>query len=102
MLKTYFTCEKCNQTWEFQTKGCPQQVNVAARLNYGNNYHDFDNKFSSSDLLSMNWCRPCVDALHLHKPAEKQTTEEKAADPHPTTEEMLVSLLETLGFTREH
>lgn len=103
MTRTIFTCEKCKQEWDTRSKECPQQVNIACRINYGHTYHDFRHEIGN-DILSMNWCRPCVDALNLHKPREKQkpTLDASCPAPNPTTEEMLINLLETLGFTREH
>lgn len=101
-MKTIFTCEKCGESWEYATKGCPQVVNIAARVNWGNSYDAFQQDSWSSDLLSMNCCRPCAEALNLQMPREKQKPEEKDKSPNATTEEMLVNLLETLGFNREH
>ena len=88
------------------TKDCPGSVCVSLRMNYESpgrdNYEKpFDKQFLS-DILSQVWCGPCFDKLNVYKPREKQTPDEVKTAPAPTTEEILIQLLESLGFMREH
>ncbi len=76
-------------------------VNIGCQVNYGSADNSYTDPYCY-DKLSQVWCRPCVEKLNIHKPREKQTPKEVKQQPNPTTEEILVSLLEQLGFMREH
>ena len=109
MLTTYFTCEKCGQQWDLADKKFPGRVNVAVRLNFNDDRHTFPTSatgYDCRDTLSANWCKACVEKCGVLTPSESHAAKEARLKlnpaPAPTTEEIIVGLLESLGFTREH
>jgi hypothetical protein len=97
--RTLFKCDKCGGEWETDTKDCPQQVNISVFLNYGKNYPVQAGVYYSGTIArNQTWCRPCIEASGVVEPRED---EKKPDVVYPTTEDVLVEMLERLGFKRE-
>ena len=105
MTRTLFKCEKCEKEWDTANQDCPQQVNIAIRANWGYTYPAFSDgksvysRDSGTEILSVNVCRPCADVWKLKAMPKKD--EKPSLAITTTTEDVLVELLERLGFTRQ-
>lgn len=94
--RTLFKCDKCGGEWDTSTKECPMQVCLSMTLNYGNGYPR-ETRYQAAERYQV-WCRPCLDASGVVPPREES---KPIQGSYPTTEEVLVDLLDRLGFKRE-
>jgi len=97
MQTILFKCDKCGQEWKSTDKDKPQEVNVSLQLNYGCNYPPFAGGYCGTTVSHQTWCRPCIEKF-VPTPKPKDQSKE-----HQTANEidMLVELLERLGFSRQ-
>lgn len=95
-----FTCDRCKQEWDQSSPDCPQPVNLNLTLSCGN--HQPATQYEPSALVrNQTWCRPCVEAAGVILRKKPSNSLEKLKAPEPSTEDILVDLLVSLGFTRE-
>lgn len=94
MIKQIFVCDKCHGEWDISDENAEQPVSIDLRINFG--YHCPASSISKSQV----WCRACVMKAGVELP---RTTEDKAVAPAvpPSTEDILIMLIEQLGFTRQ-
>ena len=90
-----FICDKCGTKWEgaenIRKDAWP--VMVELRLGFCG--------YSPSPAKSQEWCRGCAISAGIIMPQKGNLEEtKKAPNPTPTTEDLLVELIESLGFTR--
>lgn len=91
-----FQCDKCKRVWDSRDKEKPQEVNISVRLNYGSNQPP-DGYVYGTSVSHQTWCRTCIEEfvkfpdLAKQEPAARQLSEI----------DMLVEMLERLGFNRQ-
>ena len=93
MFITTFQCDRCNKTWDH---GKANYVSVGLVINWHGGRCDPKESSFATKVLEQQWCRDCVDA-YVQKPLQQAAPECKEA----TETELLVDLLERLGFKRE-
>lgn len=98
MQYTIFKCDKCGQEWRTDSEKCPQRVCLELSLTFGSHAPD-TNRFGRSKARYASWCRPCVLSSGV---SEKffEPEPDSATKTIPTTEEVIVDMLEQLGFRR--
>ena len=90
-----FQCDKCKSIWTQGDAKAPQQVNICLMLNYGYNYPP--STFGGTTRAHQTWCRPCIEQFVV-TPKDKNTPPEVKQN---SDIELLVTLLENLGFNRQ-
>lgn len=77
--QTILTCDRCNKVVE-------QLFKVSARVQSMDTYHH------CWDLLTQEWCRPCIVEMKLWRDHES-----KPAEPTPTRGELLEALIKEIS-----
>ena len=77
-------------------KDCPQHVNISVKLNYGSNVPPEGYVYGTS-VAHQTWCRPCIEKFVPFPELQKLTPPEREV----SDTEIIINLLERLGFSRQ-
>lgn len=91
-----FKCDKCGSVWLSTDPKKPQEVNISLKLNYGSHVPP-EGFVCGIRVADQTWCRPCVENYVKLSELRNQPEGTRQA----TEIEMLVELLERLGFNRQ-